>query len=231
MTTSEFFRKMTSRYLWLNLAAMLAVVIALCIGAQVLMGIYTHHGESIVLPDVRKHSFSDAVAVLEDLGMQVQVNDTGYVKTLPPGTVLEMLPAAGTMVKSGRIIYLTINADNTPTIALPDVIDNSSLREARAKLISMGFKVGEPQYVYGERDWVYGITVNGRHVTAGERISVESTLIIQVGNGMRDATDSIYMTDAPPQEYEEEVFIDGSGAEHGAGDAAQGEKDQFEVVQ
>jgi beta-lactam-binding protein with PASTA domain len=159
----------------------------------------------------------------------VQVNDTGYVKALPPGTVLEMLPAAGTSVKSGRIIYLTINADNTPTIALPDIIDNSSLREARAKLISMGFKVGEPQYVYGEKDWVYGVIANGRHVTAGERVSVEATLTIQVGNGMRDASDSIYMTDAPPQMYEEE-YIDGSGAEGGAG-TAEYERDAFEVVE
>ena len=229
MTTSEFFHKLTSRYLWLNLAAMLAVIVALCIGAQFLMGVYTHHGESIALPDVRKHSFADAVAVLEGLGMTVQVNDTGYVKALPPGTVLEMLPAAGTSVKSGRIIYLTINADNTPTIALPDIIDNSSLREARAKLISMGFKVGEPQYVYGEKDWVYGVIANGRHVTAGERVSVEATLTIQVGNGMRDASDSIYMTDAPPQMYEEE-YIDGSGAEGGAG-TAEYERDAFEVVE
>ena len=182
------------------------------------------------MPDVRKHSFADAVEVLEDLGMEVQVSDTGYVKTLPPGTVLEMLPAAGTMVKSGRIIYLTINADNTPTLPMPDIIDNSSLREARAKLISMGFKVGEPRYVYGERDWVYGVTVNGRHVSAGERVSIEATLIIQVGNGMRDASDSIFMTDAPPQQYEEE-FLDGSGAEGGAGEASATEKDAFEVVE
>ena len=227
---SEFFRKLTSRYLWLNLAAMLAVMVVLCVGAQLLMGVYTHHGESIALPDVRKHSFADAVAVLEDLGMEVQVNDTGYVKTLPPGTVLEMLPAAGTKVKSGRIIYLTINADDTPTLVLPDIIDNSSLREARAKLVSMGFKVGDPQYVYGEKDWVYGVKANGRSLATGERVSVEAVLTIQVGNGMRDASDSIYMTDAPPQEYEEE-YLDGSGAESGAGDESYGEQDAFEVVE
>ncbi len=230
MEPSEFFHKLTSRYLWLNLVAMLAVIIVVCVGAQLMMGVYTHHGEAIALPDVRKHSFADAVSVLEDLGMEVQVNDTGYVKALPPGTVLEMLPAAGTVVKSGRIIYLTINADNTPTLTLPDVIDNSSLREARAKLVSMGFKVGAPQYVYGERDWVYGILVNGRNVVAGQKISIESTLTIQVGNGMRDASDSLFVTDAPPHS-EEEMYMDGSGAEGGAGEASVTEKDVFEVVE
>jgi beta-lactam-binding protein with PASTA domain len=225
MAPSEFFSKLTSRYLWLNLAGILAVIIVLCVGAQVMMGVYTHHGEAIALPDVRKHSYESAVAVLEDLGMEAQVTDTGYVKTLPPGTILEMMPVAGTMVKSGRIVYLTINAANTPTLTLPDVIDNSSLREARAKLMSMGFKVGEPQYVFGEKDWVYGILVNGHNVTAGQRISIEATLVIQVGNGQRDAADTIFMTDAPPQEYYEEEYIDGSGAEGGAGEA-----DVFEEV-
>ena len=209
---------------------MLALIAALCIGAQLLMGVYTHHGESIALPDVRNHSYESAVAVLEGLGMETQVSDTGYVKTLPPGTILEMLPAAGTMVKSGRIVYLTVNAENTPTLTLPDIIDNSSLREARAKLISMGFKVGEPMYVYGEKDWVYGVLVNGHNVTAGQRISVEATLVIQVGNGHRDAADSVFMTDAPPEYMYEEEIIDGSGAEHGAGEAVV-EKDQFEVVE
>lgn len=229
MAPSDFFQKLTSRYLWLNLAGMLALIVALCVAAQLLMGVYTHHGESIALPDVRNHSYESAVTVLEDLGMETQVTDTGYVKTLPPGTILEMLPAPGTMVKSGRIVYLTVNAESTPTLALPDIIDNSSLREARAKLISMGFKVGEPQYVFGERDWVYGVLVNGHNVTAGQRISIEATLTIQVGNGQRDAADSVFMTDAPPQEFYEEEIIDGSGAEGGVG--AEAETDAFEVVE
>ena len=219
MAPSEFFNKLTSRYLWLNLAGMLAVIIVLCVGAQVMMGVYTHHGEAIALPDVRKHSYESAAAVLEDLGMETQVTDTGYVKSLPPGTILEMMPAPGTMVKSGRIVYLTINAANTPTLTLPDIIDNSSLREARAKLMSMGFKVGEPQYIFGEKDWVYGVLVNGHNVTAGQRISIEATLIIQVGNGQRNSADTIYMTDAPAPYYGEEEYMDGSGAEGGAGEA------------
>ena len=227
MAPSDFFHRIMSRYLWLNLAAMLALIVGLAIGAQIVMGIYTHHGESIALPDVRKHSFQQAVNALEDLGMEVVVTDTGYVKSLPPGTILEMTPAPGTHVKSGRIIYLTINADNTPTITLPDIIDNSSLREARAKLISLGFKVGEPLLVPGEKDWVYGILVNGRNVSAGERISIESTLIIQVGSGLRDAADSIYMTDAPQRYYEEDEMMDGNGSENGIG----GENDDFEVVE
>ena len=113
---------------------------------------------------------------------------------------LEQSPAPGELVKSGHVIYVTVNASSTPSLALPDVIDNSSLREAMAKLTAMGFKLGAPQFIPGEQDWVYGILVNGRHVVAGDRIPVGATLIIQVGNGQRDASDSIDMVGNPFEE-------------------------------
>lgn len=206
---------------------MAAVVMLLVLSANIALNVYTHHGESIPVPDVRKHSIDETMDLLEDLGFAVVVNDTGYVKTLPPGTVLEQMPIPGTRVKSGRVIYLTINADDSPTLTLPDIIDNCSLREAQAKLTSMGFKLGDPQLVAGEKDWVYGILVNGRSVTAGQRISIESKLIIQVGNGQRNAADSIYMTDKPEQEYEES-YDEGVMYEN---PSAGGDYDDFEVVE
>jgi hypothetical protein len=109
-------------------------------------------------------------------------------------------------VKSGRIIYLTVNALKTPTITLPDIIDNSSLREAMAKLTAMGFKLAMPQFVPGEKDWVYGVLVGGKSVVTGSKISVEDSLVIQVGNGMRDASDSVNYID--PIYPEEEDAID-----------------------
>ncbi|SFG05967.1 PASTA domain-containing protein [Prevotella sp. KH2C16] len=216
MKASEFVRKIMSGYLWANLAAMALVVILLGLGVRFGIDLYTHHGEEIVVPDIRHKAFSDASSVLEDVGLKVVVKDTGYVKTLPPDCILEQAPAAGEKVKSGRIVYVTINSPHTPTLTLPDVIDNSSLREAMAKLTSMGFKLGPPEYIAGEKDWVYGITVKGRHVVAGDRISVEETLVIQVGNGLRDAADSVdYIDPVYPEEMEE---------------AEEGEVDEFEEV-
>ena len=47
----------------------------------------------------------------------------------------------------------------------------------------------------GEKDWVYGIIVNGRHVAYGDRIPVDARLVIQAGNGMRNASDSVDYVD------------------------------------
>lgn len=210
MKTSEFFRKLTGIYLWGNLLAMVAVIVLLVILVQVGMNVYTHHGERIAVPNLKKVSLERAQNVADELGLELVVTDTGYIKSLAPGTILEQMPAPGTFVKSGRIIYITINAISTPTMVLPDVIDNSSYREAVAKLKSMGFKIGEPQYIPGEKNWVYGILVNNRNVAAGQRIPIEAVLVIQVGNGQRDAADSIFMTDLPRDEYEDVELYDGN---------------------
>ena len=219
MTPSEFINKFKSKYLWGNLLAMVVVVIFLCIGVKFGIDVYTHHGEAIPIPDIRHKKFADAERILEDAGLQIVVSDTGYVKTLPPDCILEQSPGPGETVKSGHIIYVTINSDHTPTITIPDVIDNSSLREAMAKLTAMGFKLGPPQYIPGEEDWVYGIIVKGRHVVAGDKVSIDDVLTIQVGNGQRDASDSINFVD-PAQGPDD--FEDDGGSSN--------DEDNFEVV-
>ena len=72
----------------------------------------------------------------------------------------------------------------------------------------MGFILGTPQMVTGEKDWVYGVTVRGRHVVAGERISTEDSLVIQVGNGMRSSEDDIDFIDPARLPDEEEGDVD-----------------------
>lgn len=221
MTSSEFINKFKSKYLWGNLAAMVLVVVLLCVGVRYGIDLYTHHGEAISIPDVRHKSFADAERILKDAGLPVVVSDTGYVKSLSPDCVLEQTPAPGEKVKSGHVIYVTINSAHSPVITIPDVIDNSSLREAMAKLTAMGFRLGTPQYVPGEEDWVYGILVKGRHVVAGDKVSIDDVLIVQVGSGRRDAGDSVEMVDPMGDSHE---LLEGSGEVEGE------EVDNFEVV-
>lgn len=228
MTPSEFFSKFKSKYLWGNLVAMAAVVVLLCVGVKFGIDAYTHHGESIPVPNIIHKTYSDAEHILDNAGLEIEVTDTGYVKSLPAGAILEQSPVAGERVKSGHVIYVTINSDHSPMITIPDIIDNSSLREAMAKLTALGFKLGNPQFIPGEEGWVYGILVKGHHVVAGDKVSIEETLIIQVGNGQRSASDSIDYIDPEIEEEDpmEEVPSDGgSTAEPGNTD-----KDEFEVV-
>ncbi|MGN0069447.1 MAG: PASTA domain-containing protein [Prevotella sp.] len=197
MKQSEFFGKFKSLYLWGNLAAMFVVVLVVCLAVRYGLGVYTHHGESIAIPDLRHKQVSDVEHILANMGMVAVVSDTGYVKTFPADCVLEQTPVPGSRVKSGHVVYLIVNASKSPTITLPDIIDNCSLREATAKLRAMGFSLTEPEYVTGEKDWVYGVLAKGRPVSAGDRISVDDRLTIQVGSGLRDESDSVEYVDDP----------------------------------
>lgn len=196
---------------------MAIVLVLLVVGAKFGIDIYTHHGEAILIPDIRHKSYADAKQILANEGLLIEVTDTGYVRTLPADCILEQSPQPGDKVKSGHVIYVIVNSGNTPTITLPDIIDNSSVREAIAKLTAMGFKVGPPQYIVGEREWVYGATVNGRHVSAGERIPVGAVVVLQVGNGSRSADDSSI-------DYVEPIYNNQQEA------GGESEVDEFDVV-
>lgn len=214
MRTKEFFGKFCSKFLIWNLIAMALVVILLVVGVNYGLDWYTHHGESIRVPNIEGMRIAKAREMMEECGLEIVVTDSGYNRRLPADCVLTQNPGAGLTVKSGHIIYVTINSSNSPSVAIPDVVDNSSYREAEAKLISLGFKVLPPQYVTGEKDWVYGVSCNGRKVSTGERISIEQPLTLLVGSGQYGADEELNV-------------IGGDDAMMQSGD---GEVDDFEEV-
>ena len=183
MKTKEFFGKFCSKFLIGNLIAMILVIFALLLGVNYGLDWYTHHGEEIKVPNIEGMGIEKARAMLEEKGLIVVVTDSGYNKRLPADCVLNQNPGPGLTVKSGHTIYVIVNSSSSPTLAIPDVVDNCSYREAEAKLVSLGFKVLPPQYVTGEKDWVYGISCNGRKVSVGERISIEQPLTLLIGSG------------------------------------------------
>ena len=195
MKAKDFFGKIVSGYLWGNLLAMALVVVVLCLGVKYGLEFYTHHGEGIVVPKVKGMTYSKARQLLEEDGLMVMVSDSGYNKTLPPDCILAQSPDYGTKVKQGHTVYVTVNAPSSPSFSIPDIVDNSSLREAEAKLTAMGFRLLPAQRVSGERDWVYGIICRGRRVSNGDRVAIDYPLTLMVGNGSIGETDDFEYVD------------------------------------
>lgn len=216
METKDFLRKLSSRYLWGNLAAMAAVIVLLCLGLKFGLELYTHHNENIPVPNLRGMDFDKAQELAEQNGLALVVGDSGYNKTLPGGCILMQTPGYGTTVKSGRIIYVTVNSPSSPTQTIPDVIDNSSVREATARLSAMGFVLLEPRRVDGEKDWVYGLECHGRRLANGDVLPQGSSVRLLVGNGQYDETET-------------DIEIDYAGRKEGL-DMGIGGTDEFEEV-
>lgn len=215
MDKKEGQKKRTARFVVLNIVAMIALVAALSVGVKLALAAYTRHGEKIAVPNLYHKTMDEAVELLSERGLVIEVEDSGYQKSLPAGCILDQRPASGQLVKDGRTIYVTINSSRTPELTIPDVIDNSSRREAEARMTAMGFKMGPPRYVYGEKDWVLGAFVGTRRVFAGERVSIEQMVSLEVGNGMISDEDSLTYVDADAYIDEEEETV---------------EEDPFEVV-
>ncbi len=189
MTIKEFFSFKTNKFFWLNIIAMIVVVIVMVFGVLKWLDIHTHHGETVMVPDVKGMTGEEATKMFRNHGLVCVISDTKYVKDEAAGIILDLKPGVGEKVKEGRTVYLTVNTLDIPLRVIPDVADNSSLRQAEAKLQSAGFKLTEIQLIHGEKDWVYGVKYQGRQLTAGEKIPMGASLTLMVGNGAGDMTE------------------------------------------
>ena len=182
VTLKDFFSIKNNRFFWINLILMVVFLIGACYGTLNWLNTYTHHGESYIVPDVKDKTVKEANKLLEAQLVHSTIIDSTYVKGARAGIVLDQTPKAGSRVKEGRTVYLTITTTSVPLINLPDLIDNSSMRQAAAKLKSIGFKLTEPEFIAGEQDWVYGIKYKGKTLQSGDKIPHEALLTLCVGN-------------------------------------------------
>lgn len=211
MTFKEFFSLRKNSVLWLNLLAMVLVVVGLIYGVLAGLDAYTRHGQAVVVPDVKGMDVKEAAEVFRAKKLACAVVDSTYVKELRAGSILDYNPSAGQKVKEGRVIYLTINTLNIPLCQVPDVADNSSLRQAEARLLVSGFKLEKIDTVPGEKDWVYGVKYRERLLQMGEKVPTGAALTLMVGNGKDSLqVDSIAL--------EEQLPLEGKSAEQPAGD-------------
>jgi beta-lactam-binding protein with PASTA domain len=230
MKIKDFFGKFLNVYLLGNLLAMAVVIAVLFLGVKYGLKLYTHHGEGIKVPRVEGMLYGDARTLIMEDGLNIMVTDSGYNKKLPANCILAQNPGVGTMVKSGHTVYVTVNSPSSPSFAIPDLVDNSSYREAEAKLMAIGFKLLPPKLVAGEKDWVYGILSRGRRVAAGDMVSIETPLTLMIGSGEYDSDD----VDLDYVEPEYQNVPDDETDLHGTNDASGygviGEEDDFEEV-
>lgn len=201
MTIKEFFSFKENKYLWWNVIAMIVLTGLLIFLVLQGIDVYTQHGKSVLVPNLKGMNEEEAQVMLNNRGLDCVVVDSGYDKNKPSGCILEQNPSDGQHVKKGRTIYLTINSLTMPMQTIPDVADNSSVRQATAKLISAGFQLTANESIPGQLDWVYGIKYNGRQLMLGEKVPTGATLTLVVGNGTKEVI------------KEDSVSVDGDNTE------------------
>lgn len=176
-------KKMGVKKILLHLVAMAIVVVTIPCLVLAWLDSYTHHGESYAVPNVCGMQLEDAKQLLRENHLDLEIVDYKYKKGAAENEVVEQNPIAGFNVKEGRKIMLTMSSSNRPMSMVPSVIDNSSLREAEARLKSSGFLVKSVEKIDGEKDWVYAVKYDGRKLSNGESVPKGAALVIVVGAG------------------------------------------------
>lgn len=175
---------MFSRTFAYNLAAALLLVAGLLIGVQSWLKSFTHHGESITVPDIRGMKQQRMERFLSDNNLRYEIVDSIFEVGKKAGTVLEQDPAPGSKVKEGRTLYITVNSSQPPKVKMPNLID-VSYRQAEAILASFGLKVG--QLIYKPdlaKNAVLEQQYRGKPIMHGKEISKGSVIDLVLGDGM-----------------------------------------------
>jgi len=106
----------------------------------------THHGESITVPDLNGMKLEELNAFLTRHDLRYAVDDSTYSDEFPPLTVLRQFPKAGSKVKEGRVIYVSVNRVSPPTLPLPDLTEDVSLTTADIIIKSNNLRRGRVTY-------------------------------------------------------------------------------------
>lgn len=181
MNIRKLLQKIKRPIVWGNILGLVVFITAFITGVMIFISNYTRHGESIEVPDLRGLKPEAAMMRLEALGLSGVVTDTGYVTTKPPYTLLEQSIAPGKHVKIGRTLTFTINGNGARPVLIPDLANNTSVREAEARLRTLGFTQIKYKYIDGDPDWVYSILVKGKEVYKNQRISIDQPVTLVVG--------------------------------------------------
>ena len=133
-------------WIWSNIIRACVIVVILLAGAMVFLNVVTKHNQEITVPDFSNLTVQEATALASQSGVRVEVTDSVFVNRMQKGAVYRQNPRAGSKVKDGRRVILTINATNSKKVTMPNLI-GFSMRQAMAELQSRGLVLGKLIYV------------------------------------------------------------------------------------
>jgi len=144
---------------------------------------HTNHGEEVPVPNVMNMTVHDAIKILDDSGLEYEVDSFKYDPKFRPFQVLAVFPSPGANVKNGRSIVLKVNPRTWAKVAVPDIIDRYK-GLAFNQLNLVGLKVGDTLFEPSiQRDAVLRIIYNGSSIKPGTLLPKFSSVDLVIGSG------------------------------------------------
>lgn len=187
MEKGQFFKK----YSWaLHLLIMVGVSAVILVLVFVFIRIYARQGAESEIPDMVGMSIEEAMAN-DAIGLEFVVQDSIFREGEAGGTILTQDPKGGTMVKSGRKVYLSITSYSADDAILPELA-GLSVRQAVSELYGIGLSVGKLTFVEDPyKNSVVDQSCKGKSLYAGQQIARGSVVDLVVGSGDGTGSNSV----------------------------------------
>lgn len=167
MAFKEFVK---SKAFWVHLGLIVASFFALMVIVFFVLKAYTRHGDEYIVPEIEGKQLSEAQQLDELSHFELVVIDSIFQEETPAGMVLSQEPMAGSKVKKGRKIYITVTSESGDDVAMPLCTD-LSLKTAVQSLTDIGLKIGTISFVPGHiSNIVANQKIGGRSVRPNEKV-------------------------------------------------------------
>lgn len=137
---------------------------------NIIMPLYTRHGQEIAIPDITLMSYDAAKKILQSDKFKVIKAGEKFDEQYPIGFVLFQSPEPGARVKKGRRIYLTV-CKGKKLMEMPRLLGKSE-RDAIFLIESLDLKLDSIRYDYDS--YYLAGTVSRQSIPAGQQVSIGS---------------------------------------------------------
>ncbi len=176
---SRWFQKPLVRHI--GLALLLTILLMFVVGR--LLRVYTHHGETVTVPNLTGLTMEEAGDQNFTKDFNLVIVDSVYDVEKKKGSIAFQDPPAASVVKRGRTLYLTLVSILREQVRMPNMTD-MTLRQATAVLETYGLKPGRIDYIPDiAKNAVLKQRFSGRDIEAGTWIEKGSRIDLVVGQG------------------------------------------------
>lgn len=167
-----------SRFVHISLIVVLSLIVLLFILDVIILPWIIHSGAEVQIPNVVGQTLQDATTILENAGLKPVLSGQTKSDKIKPGHVVIQNPAAKSVVREGRNIYLTISGGEEE-IQMPN-LRGRSLRDTKFTLERYDLQIGTIIYEASE---LPEETVIAQSIPVGNQVKKNSIVSITVSSG------------------------------------------------
>jgi len=150
----------------------------------------TNHDEFTEVPNLEWKKLEITKSLLEE--RELTLGDIEYKDYNPKykkQAIVEQTPAAGSKVKVGRKIYVTVNKSEYRLVRIPK-LKNKTKRQAESTLKAIGFKIGKITYKpHFAKDAVINMLHKGKKINKDDKLPYTSVIDLVLGDGKLNYSD------------------------------------------